>query len=69
MVTYPITRFFIERLRSDEPGMVFGLTISQAISLLVFALGLAYWAYLSRLPKGRYADTVREPVSYRGPAR
>jgi phosphatidylglycerol:prolipoprotein diacylglycerol transferase len=58
MVTYPITRFFIERLRSDEPGMFFGLTVSQAISVVVFVLGLAYWAYLSRLPKGRYADTV-----------
>jgi phosphatidylglycerol:prolipoprotein diacylglycerol transferase len=58
MVTYPVTRFLIERLRSDEPGMVLGLTISQAISVGVFVLGLLYWAYLSRLPKGRYADSV-----------
>jgi phosphatidylglycerol:prolipoprotein diacylglycerol transferase len=62
MVTYPITRFFIERLRSDEPGMFVGLTISQAISVIVFVLGLAYWAYLSRLPRDRYADTVAAPA-------
>jgi phosphatidylglycerol:prolipoprotein diacylglycerol transferase len=58
MVTYPVTRFLIERLRNDEPGMVFGLTISQAISVVVFIGGLAYWAYLRTLPRGRYADTL-----------
>jgi phosphatidylglycerol:prolipoprotein diacylglycerol transferase len=63
MVTYPVTRFLIERLRSDEPGIVFGLTISQAISAAIFAGGLVYWAYLSTLPKGRYADTVHAPAA------
>jgi phosphatidylglycerol:prolipoprotein diacylglycerol transferase len=58
MVTYPVTRFLIERLRNDEPGMVFGLTVSQAISVVIFAAGLAYWAYLRTLPVGRYADKM-----------
>ncbi len=58
MMAYPVTRFLIEQLRNDEPGMVAGLTISQAISVVVFLAGVAYWAYLSRLPKGRYADSA-----------
>lgn len=63
MVTYPVTRFFIERLRSDEPGMIYGLTISQAISVVLFLGGLAYWAYLQTLPRGRYADAVASQVA------
>jgi phosphatidylglycerol:prolipoprotein diacylglycerol transferase len=56
MVTYPVTRFLIETLRNDEPGLILGLTISQAISVAIFVGGLAFWTYLSRLPKERYAD-------------
>lgn len=42
LLTYPVTRFFIERLRGDEMGQ-FGtsLTISQWISLLMLAGGIA----------------------------
>jgi phosphatidylglycerol:prolipoprotein diacylglycerol transferase len=58
MMTYPVTRFFIERLRNDEAGFVQGLTISQAISVGLFIFGLIYWAYLSKLPRTRYADTA-----------
>jgi phosphatidylglycerol:prolipoprotein diacylglycerol transferase len=50
MVTYPITRFFIEYLRSDEPAFFGGLTIAQNISLVLFFCGLAYWLWLFRLP-------------------
>jgi phosphatidylglycerol:prolipoprotein diacylglycerol transferase len=64
MVTYPITRFLIEYLRDDEAVFVAGMTISQSISVLVFAAGLLLWAYLARLPAGRYADTAdRQAVS------
>jgi phosphatidylglycerol:prolipoprotein diacylglycerol transferase len=59
MITYPITRFLIEYLRNDEGVFFAGLTISQNISILLFAGGLAYWLWLSRLPKGRYAN---EPI-------
>ncbi len=42
LLTYPITRFLIERLRGDEMGQ-FGtsLTIAQWISLAMFAGGIA----------------------------
>jgi phosphatidylglycerol:prolipoprotein diacylglycerol transferase len=58
MVTYPVTRFLIEGLRGDEPANLAGMTLSQAVSVAVFRGGLGVWGYLSRLPRGRYADTV-----------
>jgi phosphatidylglycerol:prolipoprotein diacylglycerol transferase len=59
MVTYPVTRILIEYLRNDEASFFgTGLTISQCISLLIFVGGLFFWARLSLLPKGRYADTA-----------
>jgi phosphatidylglycerol:prolipoprotein diacylglycerol transferase len=58
MVTYPITRFLVERLRNDE-GMFFaGMTISQNLSIVAFVLGLCFWWWLSRQPVGRYADSA-----------
>ncbi|MBX6316416.1 MAG: prolipoprotein diacylglyceryl transferase, partial [Isosphaeraceae bacterium] len=62
MVTYPITRFLIEYLRSDEGVFFAGMTISQVISVAMFLCGLVYWVWLLRLPPGRYADTAREPA-------
>jgi phosphatidylglycerol:prolipoprotein diacylglycerol transferase len=56
MVTYPITRFLIEYLRNDEGVFFAGFTISQNISILLLLGGLAYWLWLSRLPRGRLAD-------------
>jgi phosphatidylglycerol:prolipoprotein diacylglycerol transferase len=58
MVTYPVSRFLIERLRNDEPEVVAGLTISQNLSILLFACGVLYWIYLMRQPPSRYADTA-----------
>ncbi|WP_435015332.1 prolipoprotein diacylglyceryl transferase [Tundrisphaera sp. TA3] len=60
MVSYPVTRFFIETLRDDEGVFLIGLTISQFISVVLFPCGLLAWAYLSRLPLGRYADRAGE---------
>ena len=62
LVTYPITRFLIERLRDDERAFFTGFTISQNISILIFLGGLAFWYYLSRLPVGRYVDRAGEPT-------
>jgi phosphatidylglycerol:prolipoprotein diacylglycerol transferase len=62
MVTYPISRFLIEWLRNDERVFLAGMTISQSISVALLAAGLAFWAYLARLPRGRHADTAAEPV-------
>lgn len=60
MVTYPIHRFLVERLRNDEGAFLAGMTISQNASIVVFLAGLAFWAYLSRQPATRYADTAPE---------
>jgi phosphatidylglycerol:prolipoprotein diacylglycerol transferase len=51
MLTYPVTRFLIERLRDDESAFVWGLTISQAVSLVLFLMGLALRQYLAMRPK------------------
>jgi len=56
LLAYPITRFLVEYLRNDEGVFVAGMTISQSISVGLFAFGVAYWAALSRLPASRYAD-------------
>ncbi len=56
MVTYPITRFLIEIIRGDEGVFLLGMTTSEAISVGIFAAGLAFWAYLLRKPATRYAD-------------
>jgi phosphatidylglycerol:prolipoprotein diacylglycerol transferase len=59
MVTYPVTRFLTECVRGDEPAVIAGLTLSQAISVVIFVGGLAVWAHLLRQPKGRFADAAR----------
>jgi len=66
MVTYPLTRFLIEYLRSDERVFFAGMTVSQNLSFAFLAWGLLYWYWLSRLPAGRYADAaeaVDEPLA------
>ena len=56
MVGYPVTRFLMEFARGDASGWHFGLTISQYISLGLFALGLIVWRILPTNPLGRHAD-------------
>lgn len=49
LVTYPVTRFLIEYLRGDEMGKFdTPLTISQLVSIGLFAVGLGYWYWLNR---------------------
>lgn len=62
MLTYPITRFLIEYLRNDEMALQFGMTISQLISIVIFAGGLIYWTWLSRRTDPLYADSVRDVI-------
>ncbi len=51
-LTYPISRFAIESLRADEVGQFNTvLTISQWISILIFACGIVFTLWLSRRPK------------------
>lgn len=53
-IAYPINRFLIEFLRSDEPGQ-FGtsLTIAQWVSMGLFAGGIGFYLYLQKTSAGR----------------
>ena len=52
MITvYPITRFLIERIRTDEAAIWgTGLHISQNISLGILAVAVCLWIYILRQP-------------------
>jgi phosphatidylglycerol:prolipoprotein diacylglycerol transferase len=50
MIGYAVTRFGIEFFRADEALWADGLTISQNISIILFAGGLLLWAWLRRSP-------------------
>jgi phosphatidylglycerol:prolipoprotein diacylglycerol transferase len=53
MITvYPITRYLIEVIRTDELPVFLGMTISQNISLLLLLLAAGLWFYLLRQPRG-----------------
>ncbi|MCA1685047.1 MAG: prolipoprotein diacylglyceryl transferase, partial [Planctomycetia bacterium] len=56
MITYPVTRFFIEVFRDDEARLVSGLTIAQASSIFLLGAGLILWSRLSQRPAFRLAD-------------
>jgi phosphatidylglycerol---prolipoprotein diacylglyceryl transferase len=48
MIAYPITRWPLEMLRGDEPAIFAGMTLSQNISVALFACGLAVWFWLRK---------------------
>jgi phosphatidylglycerol:prolipoprotein diacylglycerol transferase len=53
LTIHPITRFLLEIIRTDEPAVFgTGLSISQNISVLLLAIGIGLWWYLSRQPRG-----------------
>ncbi len=53
MSIYPVTRFLIEGLRTDEAAVFgTGLSISQNVSLLLLICAAALWFYVLRQPKG-----------------
>lgn len=49
MIFYPMTRWPIEAIRSDEPAVFLGMSWAQNISVLLLIAGLAMW----RLVRGR----------------
>ncbi len=50
---YPVTRFLIEGLRTDEaPVFGTGMSIAQCVSLLLLACAAALWIYILRRPRG-----------------
>jgi phosphatidylglycerol:prolipoprotein diacylglycerol transferase len=48
MMTYSVNRYFIEQLRLDTPEYVGPLTISQAISLGLFAAGVVMMVWVQK---------------------
>lgn len=53
LTIYPVTRFFIESLRSDEaPILGTGLSIAQNVSIVLLLCAAALWYYVLRQPKG-----------------
>lgn len=48
MIAYPLTRWPIELLRSDEPSVFLGMTWSQNISVVLAAAGFVVWQVLKR---------------------
>jgi phosphatidylglycerol:prolipoprotein diacylglycerol transferase len=46
MLTYPVSRFLIERLRNDESALIGSLTVAQVVSLLLLLAGMLFWAWL-----------------------
>jgi phosphatidylglycerol:prolipoprotein diacylglycerol transferase len=56
MLTYPVTRFLIERLRNDESSFFAGMTLAQLISLALFVAALFFCSYLAGRPATRLAD-------------
>lgn len=70
LITYPVTRFFIEILRDDDVAWLAGMTLSQLISIGVLVCGLSLWAYLRTEPAGLYAEetAANEPLGAGRPA-
>jgi len=54
LLTYPVARFLLEQLRDDEAAMLSGLTVSQAVSVVLFGLALGFWSWLERSTHVRY---------------
>lgn len=48
MILYPVTRWPIEAIRSDEPSAFLGMSWAQNISVLLLLAGLATWRFARR---------------------
>ena len=55
---YPLTRFLLEVIRTDEPPIFgTGMTISQIVSLINLTLAVGLWIYILRQPTGSVLST------------
>ena len=65
MVTiHPISRFLLEAIRVDEPPVWgTGLSISQNLSVILFCVGLTFWAYLRWKTPARLAFPLPEATT------
>ena len=62
MILYPLTRWPIEAIRSDEPVVFLGMSWSQNISVLLLLAGLGAWS-LARRGRGDRSGGGRPTVS------
>jgi phosphatidylglycerol:prolipoprotein diacylglycerol transferase len=53
LTIYPVTRFLLEIVRTDEGAILAAMTISQNVSLLLLVFAAGLWVYLLRRPPGR----------------
>ncbi|MCH5374401.1 MAG: prolipoprotein diacylglyceryl transferase, partial [Planctomycetes bacterium] len=53
LLTYPVMRFTIEALRNDEAASLFGMTISQRVSVGLFLFGIVLLFWIRKRPVGR----------------
>ena len=65
MLCYAVHRFFNETLRHDTPTYLIGLTISQWISIGIFAAGIALHLWRRRYALHPAADrpAAKEPIT------
>lgn len=52
LTLYAATRFLLEMIRTDEGSFLWGLTISQTVSVVMLAPAVALWFYILRQPPG-----------------
>ena len=61
MSVYPISRFLMERIRTDEQNILgTGMHISQNISLGLLLVGAGLWVYILRQPKRKWGVQSKE---------
>jgi phosphatidylglycerol:prolipoprotein diacylglycerol transferase len=52
LTIYPVARYLVEAIRTDEPKIFANMTISQNISLVLLAGAVGLWVYVLRQPRG-----------------
>jgi phosphatidylglycerol:prolipoprotein diacylglycerol transferase len=68
LLLYPITRILLEAIRTDEPGQLgTSLTISQILSLVLFAISILLWVYILRRPRGTALPVATDKASVTAP--
>lgn len=66
----PATRFLMEFVRTDEPAMLWGLTLSQLIGLGLLLGGVVLWVVVLRRPKGAlFQPADWQPINARWESR
>lgn len=61
LTLYPVSRFLLEWIRSDEPGRLgTPFTISQLVSILLFLSAIGLWGFLATRPRG--SDLPLQPA-------